>query len=107
LVEKIEILEEGTSLVTMKEISHIVICENSYHFLPFPDKNNLRKLMVQLKVHVTDGLGIMMLDNDLNMKLFVYIVAIDTFFETACGSGTIAWACVLCKADPRRKIFRI
>jgi diaminopimelate epimerase len=108
LVEKIETLEKDTYLVSMNGVSHIVIRKNSPHFLQFPDQNKVRKLMIELDIRVKDALGILMLDDELNMKPFVYVVGIDTFFyETACGSGTIACACVLNEADHRIKFFQI
>lgn len=100
-LNRIEEIEKGFFLVMMEGIVHIVIMpEESKSYLEMGDlKTSARSILCQNKLLKYPAAGVIFIEKNTNMfKIHpcVYVSEIDTlFYETACGSGTIATGLVI------------
>ncbi|GMO15326.1 MAG: diaminopimelate epimerase [Mycoplasmoidaceae bacterium] len=97
LLKKIKKIDEYTSVVILKGITHIVLLEKSKYFVSNPTKEIADNVIKKLQIDDC-AIGVMFVDKNTNLKPFVYVKAVDTFYyETACASGSLSCGIVLNK----------
>ena len=101
LVKKIISIEDGITRIDMSGITHFVVEPRSRFFKYNNSKKKTLILIKKLK-SIEKAVGVMYLQN-FKLKPYVYVENVNTmFFETACGSGTIA--CALKYKDSNNRI---
>ena len=91
IVKEVRMIEQGVNKVVMDGITHYVIEKSSKYFKYNNNKTKTTKLIKRF-THDEKSVGIMYMQ-DFKIYPYVYVNAVNTlFYETACGSGTIACA---------------
>lgn len=98
LVLEDKLLEADTFLVRLSGITHVVVKENSKFYRLNIDNEYIEGLLDYFDLKNELAAGIMFLDKNDSLKPFVYVRDVESlFYETACGSGSIACSIVLKK----------
>lgn len=104
LINHIEKVETGEYKIRMNGITHYVILESSEKMIYFNNKEESQKFINSV-IEDEKCFGVMYLKNNLSLFPYVYVQDVNTmFFETACGSGTIACAEIISKLFNKKNI---
>ncbi len=105
-------IENGFFLVRMEGINHVVVMpEESEKFIKIDCdlKEIAKRILEKYQLSVSPAAGVVFLENtDEGLKIHpcVYVLGVDTmFYETACGSGSIAVGLVM--ALKQRKNIKV
>jgi len=95
---------ESGDLVLMEGISHIIIDNNNYQFNKRTYKEDFIKFRDSLNLQNSEAVGVMWKkqnsDNSISMEPVVWVKETDSYYyETSCGSGTIALALSMAKEN--------
>lgn len=91
-------IEDGVFKVVCSGITHLVVTEKSTIFKSTPDKKYALSILEQYDLKGSLASGVMFLNDKNELKPFVYVKEINSlYYETACGSGSIASSIVLKK----------
>ena len=90
LIENVQEIQKGTTIIKQKNMTQIVISENSELFTQNPTKK--LALKIKDKFNLDDiAVGIIFLNKQNEIKPFIWVKAPNTFYEeSACVSGSIS-----------------
>jgi len=93
---------DGVNLVSLEGISHIIIDNDKTPFNQESYKDDLREFRDNLNLQNKEAVGVMWKrvedDNSISMEPVVWVKETDSYYyETSCGSGTIALALSIAK----------
>ena len=90
------------TLVIQKQMTQVVIVEDSKLYKSEPTTNYAQQIKEQLGLD-DKAVGVIFLSKNNEMKPFVWVKDIDTFYEeTACGSGSISSALAIQKSQNKK-----
>jgi diaminopimelate epimerase len=97
LIKGIESIEYDTYLVRMAGICHVVILPTSIYYREKASKQYVRGLLRKFKIN-SPATGLIFVDSNRHIHPYVFVQKVNTlYYETACGSGTIAAGIILNK----------